>query len=174
MGVDKADLLWAGQRAVDRLMALSRQLNAAALVTSGARDFGVPFIADEAAEGGPVSGLAAGAAALALAGCDRVLALPVDAPTVEASDLQPLLDAVAPGAAYRDLNLPLAWDVAATPPCAGPGWSVRRFIEAAGLVRLPCPVGAEARLRGANTPAEYEALLATLAEAEGARNSGAR
>jgi molybdopterin-guanine dinucleotide biosynthesis protein A len=166
MGADKAVLDWAGRRAVDRLADLARTVGALAVVTSGATDYGIPLVEDREMGGGPVAGLVSAGAALAGAGCDRVLALAVDAPTVGTADLAPLIAALHPGAAYRGLNLPLAWDLAATPRDAGGGWSVRRFIDAVGLARLACPAGAEERLRGANTPAERAALMATLADAE--------
>lgn len=172
MGVDKAEQLWSGRRAIDRLIDLARGLGAGPVVSSGSRDYGVPFIADDDCDGGPVAGLVKAGAALAEAGCTRGLALAVDAPTIGLSDLQPLLAAAWPGAAYVGLNLPLTWDLSATPADAGPGWSVRRFIAEARLAALPCPVGAEARLRGANTPAEREALLTALT-ATGVRNQGA-
>ena len=37
---------------------------------------------------------------------------------------------------------------------------IRRLAETAGVARLPVPPGAQARLRGANTPEERAALLA--------------
>jgi molybdopterin-guanine dinucleotide biosynthesis protein A len=164
MGTDKAGQLWAGRRAVDRLAELSRAIGAEALMTAGPRDYGWPFAADEGDDGGPVAGLAAGGAALGRLGCTRILAVAVDAPTITPADLGPLIAAPSPGGAYADLNLPLAWDLSATPAGAGGGWSVRRFIDAAGLARLACPADAEPRLRGANTPAERAALLAGLSQ----------
>ncbi|MBS0360394.1 MAG: NTP transferase domain-containing protein [Proteobacteria bacterium] len=166
MGVDKASQLWNGRRAVDRLIEVARALDAQAIVTSGAKNFGAPFVPDETEDGGPVAGLVAGAAALVAMGCDRGLALAVDAPTLRAEDLAPLLAAPPPGAAFRDLHLPLAWRLSATPAEAGAGWAVGRFIAAMGLARPPSPPGAEPRLRGANTPQEFEALVQALSAAE--------
>jgi molybdenum cofactor guanylyltransferase len=71
------------------------------------------------------------------------------------------------------VNLPLIAYVTAIPPDAGAGWPVARMIERAGLVRIPCPPDAKARLRGANTPAERDDLLAALAETEAAQKGGA-
>ncbi len=172
MGSDKASLVWGGRRAVDRLAGLGHDLGAIATFTAGAQDYGLPFVADPASGGGPVVGLAAGGAALLRAGCDRALALAVDAPTLAAADLEPLIKAPSPGAAFVGLNLPLAWDLALTPTSAGAGWAVRRFIDAMDLPRLLCPPAAEQRLRGANTPDERQALLAELAAREGAGAPG--
>jgi molybdopterin-guanine dinucleotide biosynthesis protein A len=162
MGRDKAGLLWEGERAVDRLAALARAMGAIALVTAGRSDFGLPRVDDEEAGGGPVAGLAAGFRALREAGCHRGLALAVDAPTVTAADLAPLLAASLPGAAYEGLNLPLVVSLEGTPPAMPAGSAVKAFIAAAGLARLSCPPGAALRLRGANTPQERGALLAEL------------
>ena len=164
MGADKAALDWGGRRAVDRLADLARELDAAAVVSAGATDYGLPIAAEARPKGGPVAGFLAGAAALAQAGCERCLALAVDAPTVTAGDLEPLLRAPAPGAAYAGLNLPLVVTLAALPTGDGWGWAMRRLIEAAGLALLPVPPDAAARLRGANTRDERAALLAALNE----------
>jgi molybdopterin-guanine dinucleotide biosynthesis protein A len=169
MGADKATLDWNGLSAVDRLARVARALGAATVMTVGARAFDLPFV--EEAGGGPVAGLAAGAARLDAGG--RMLALAVDAPTVTPQDLAPLLAAATPGACYEDLHLPLAIDLAALPAEVGAGWSIYRLIEAVGLARLPCPPGAASRLRGANTPAERELLLAALIAAEGGRKARA-
>jgi molybdopterin-guanine dinucleotide biosynthesis protein A len=148
MGRDKAVL---GRRAVDRVAALARIVGASALVTAGA-DLGLPWVPDDTAFAGPVGGVLAGARAL---GTDRLLVLAVDAPTLTAEDLAPLL---ARGGCYEGLPLPMVLDATAIPADAEAGWPLRRFVEAAGLVALPVPEGAAARLRGANTPEEREAL----------------
>lgn len=160
MGADKAALDWAGARAVDLLADIARTLGAAAIVSAGARDYGLPIAAENPPGGGPVAGVMAGARALA--GCDRVLVLAVDAPTITADDVAPLLAAPSPGAAYEGLHLPLVVDLAALPAEAGAGWPMGRLVDATGVARLDPPAGAEARLRGANTPAEREDLLRRL------------
>jgi molybdopterin-guanine dinucleotide biosynthesis protein A len=166
MGEDKATLDWGGRRAVDRLADLAGTLGASALVTAGGRDYGLPWVADAWPDGGPVAGLAAAVAALRAAGCRRMLALAVDAPTLRADDLEPLLAAPPPGAVFEGLNLPFALDLAHAPADAAPGWAVARFVEQAGLARLACPEDARERLRGANTPAERARLLAAGDPAE--------
>lgn len=152
MGRDKALLDWGGQRAVDRVAGLARAAGANALVTAGA-DLGLPWAADDAALAGPVGGILAGARAL---GTARLLVLAVDAPTVLLEDLAPLL---AEGGYYEGLPVPMVVEASALPADAEAGWPLRRFVERAGLVSLPVPEGAMARLRGANTPEEREDLL---------------
>ena len=163
MRTDKAAQLWSGRRAVDRLADVARAAGAAVVLTVGARDYGLETVEDEAPGGGPVAGLMAGFAALAACGCDRGLALAVDAPTIRAGDLEPLLTAAAPGAAYAESHFPLVAWLAALPAEAGPHGAVARFIEQTGLHRLEAAPDARARLRGANTPEERARLLADLA-----------
>jgi molybdopterin-guanine dinucleotide biosynthesis protein A len=151
MGRDKAVLDWDGARAVDLVAALARAVGAEALVTAGA-DLGLPWVPDEAALAGPVGGVLAGARAL---GTARLLVLAVDAPTVTAEDLAPLLVG---GGYYEGLPVPMVLAAGAIPADAEAGWPLRRLVERAGLVSLPAPEGAMARLRGANTPEELQAL----------------
>lgn len=173
MGRDKAETDWNGQRAVDRLYGLALSLGAEPVFTVGRRAYGLPAITDEAPDGGPALGLGAGVAGLRAAGCDRALALAVDAPTLLLEDLAPLLRAPGAGAAYEGLHLPAVF-VLALAPTPEAGWALGRFMEAAGVARLAAPGDAAARrLRGANTPEERDALLEALAEREGAWRSGA-
>lgn len=151
MGRDKAVLDWDGQRAIDWVAALARAVGAEALVTAGA-DLGLPWVPDDEAYAGPVGGVLAGARAL---GTARLLVLAVDAPTVTAQDLAPLL---ASGGYYEGLPVPMVVSASALPDDAEAGWPLRRFVAAAGLTALPVPEGAMARLRGANTPEERAAL----------------
>jgi len=152
MGRDKALLDWDGLRAVDRVAALARGVGAEALVTAGA-DLGLPWVPDDEAGAGPVGGVLAGAKAL---GTERLLVLAVDAPTLRAEDLAPLLVA---GGCYEGLPVPMVVEASALPADAQAGWPLRRLVERAGLVALPVPEGAMARLRGANTPEERSSLL---------------
>ena len=158
MGQDKARLDWAGQRAIDRVAAVARAAGAVSVRSVGPEDYGLPIVADPQA--GPVGGVLAGAAALRADGCTRALVLAVDAPTLTAADLAPLL-ATEGAAAYERQPLPLVLDLAAL-PSAEPGLALWRFAELAGAARLPVPPGAETRLRGANTPTERATLLAEL------------
>lgn len=152
MGRDKALLDWGGVRAVDRVAALARTVGATALVTAGA-DLGLPWVPDDETAAGPVGGVLAGARAL---GTERLLVLAVDAPTMTAEDLAPLLAA---GGFYEGLPIPMVVETRALPADAEAGWPLRRLVERAGLAALPVPEGAMARLRGANTPEERKDLL---------------
>ena len=151
MGRDKALLDWDGARAVDRVAALAKAVGAEALVTAGA-DFGLPWVPDDAAFAGPVGGVLAGARALDAA---RLLVLAVDAPTVLPEDLAPLLMG---GGYYEGLPVPMVVETRAIPADAEAGWPLRRFVERAGLMALPVSDEARDRLRGANTPEEFNML----------------
>jgi molybdopterin-guanine dinucleotide biosynthesis protein A len=155
MGQDKAGLSLKGSRAVDVLADLARTAGAHRVVTAGA-DHGLDWVPDPAPGGGPVGGVLAGLAAL---GAGRVLVLAVDAPTLTLADLAPLLAAPPPGAAYDGLPVPMVIDAAALPTGAAASWPLARLVERAGLSRLTCPEEARLRLRGANTPQEWAALL---------------
>ena len=173
MGADKGALPWLGLRAVDRVAALARAAGAQVIVSVGTTDYGLPFVADEPPLGGPVGGVLAGANALQAAGCGRALVLAVDAPTIRLGDIEPLLNEVGVGAAFEGLHLPMVLDIAALPADAQAGWPMARLADRAGLIRLICPPEARARLRGANTPTERDALLAELAASKAAQKGGA-
>jgi molybdopterin-guanine dinucleotide biosynthesis protein A len=166
MGANKAELDWCGRGALDRLAALAAKLGLDELVVVGPGAYGLPSVVESPPGGGPVAGMLTGLAELAARGCRRALVLAVDAPTLAPSDIAPLLASNGPGAAYEGLHLPLVVDLSAAPLHAEAGWPVSRFIAAAGLARLDCPPGSAQRLRGANTPAERDALLAMLADVE--------
>ncbi|MBP7705050.1 MAG: NTP transferase domain-containing protein [Caulobacter sp.] len=165
MGEDKAAQDWGGLRAIDRVAALARAAGAGEVVTAGAVDFGLPWIADPEPLSGPVAGVLAAARAT---GAARLLVLAVDAPTLRPEDLSPLLTAGAPGAAYEGLPLPMVLDRAAIPAGAQGGWPLRRLVERAGLAQPPVEAGAAERIRGANTPEERAALLTAAGWAAGA------
>jgi molybdopterin-guanine dinucleotide biosynthesis protein A len=163
MGADKAELDWLGARAVDRVAAVAREVGATCLVTVGPRDHGLAHVVEDPPLSGPVGGVLAGAAFLRNAGCARALVLAVDAPTLTASDVEPLLRSAAAGAAYEGLHFPLVFDLAGLPQDAEPGWPMARLAERIGVSRLSCAADAHPRLRGANTPKEREVLLRALA-----------
>lgn len=154
MGADKARLDWFGQRAIDRVAKLALSCGAHPVITAGSADYGLPYVADDARDGGPVGGVLSGVRALRDAGCHRALILAVDAPMILAEDLTPLLAAAGAGAAFETLHLPMVLDLNAVPEDAAAGWPVARFIERAGLVRISCSPERFERLRGANTPDE--------------------
>lgn len=159
MGANKAVLDWAGRRAVDRVWDLGQSAGSGPVLIVGG-DHGLPFIPDPTPDAGPVAGLLAGAAALSAEGCAAFLVLAVDAPTLSLADLAPLLAAQWPGAAYDGLPLPMTLAIDAIPADAAADWSLRRLVERAGLAVLTCAGAVLARARGANTPAERDALLA--------------
>jgi molybdopterin-guanine dinucleotide biosynthesis protein A len=159
MGTDKARLDWDGTPALDRLAALSRELGIRMVLTAGA-DHGLPAVLDASPGAGPCGGILAAALRLRADGYERALIIAVDAPTLLAPDVQPLLAAGSPGAAYEGLPLPMVIDLAAIPAATEAGWPLKRLVQGAGLVVLPCSDEARPRLRGANTPEERRRLLA--------------
>jgi molybdopterin-guanine dinucleotide biosynthesis protein A len=158
MGADKARLDWNGVSAIDRLVALSHDLGIQMVLTAGA-DHGLPAVLDANPGEGPCGGILAAAFRLRAEGYARALILAVDAPTVVASDIRPLLEVPGPGAAYEGLPLPMVIDLAAVPPDTEAQWPLRRLVQAAGLVVVPSSAQATPRLRGANTPEERLRLL---------------
>jgi molybdopterin-guanine dinucleotide biosynthesis protein A len=158
MGVDKAAQDWGGRRAVDRVADLARRLGAGLILTAGG-DYGLPFVLDPRHQAGPVAGVKSAAARALTEGFGRLLVLAVDAPTLKAADLAPLLAAPEPGAVYDGFPLPLVVRLAALTVDAPDDWPLRRLVERAGVRPLPCPDALAARLRGANTPGERAALL---------------
>jgi molybdopterin-guanine dinucleotide biosynthesis protein A len=166
MGADKAAILWGRKRAIDRVAALAETTGAGIILTVGTTNYGLPLVLDHVPRGGPTGGVLAGGAALRGAGCDRMLVLAVDAPTIRPGDIGPLLSVGGPGATYDGLHLPIVVDIAALPSDAQANWPLWRLADQAGLVRIACPAPARARLRGANTPEERSVLLAQLEAAE--------
>jgi molybdopterin-guanine dinucleotide biosynthesis protein A len=158
MGADKATLEWRGRRAVDQIADLITDLGAGAVVVAG-RDYGWPFVLDPYPQAGPSVGIALGARYLRGQGCSRMIVLAVDAPTVTAADLQPLLEAEN-GAAYGGFPLPFTARIDALPTDVAPDTPLRRLIARMGLVELASSDDLARRLRGANTPDERAALLA--------------
>jgi molybdopterin-guanine dinucleotide biosynthesis protein A len=105
----------------------------------------------------------AAAALLRDAGVHRALLLAVDAPAIHAADLTLLLAASEPGAHFQGFPLPAALTLSALPADAPANGPLRRLMDRAGLAVLPCPADVEARIRGANTPEERDALQAEMA-----------
>jgi molybdopterin-guanine dinucleotide biosynthesis protein A len=161
MGADKARLDWRGVSAIDRLVALSHDLGIQMVLTAGA-DHGLPAVLDASPGAGPCGGILAAAEWLRAAGYARALILAVDAPTVTACDIRPLLEAGGAGAVYEGLPLPMMIELAAVPPDTEAQWPLKRLAEAAELIVLPCSEEARPRLRGANTPEERLRLLTDL------------
>jgi molybdopterin-guanine dinucleotide biosynthesis protein A len=171
MGEDKASADWLGRRAVDRVYDLANAVGAHLVLTVGRRHLGLHAVTEEDEGGGPVGGIVAGCAKLLSAGCERALVLAVDAPTITPTDLQALLGAKSPGAAFAHLHFPFLIFFDALPCNIGPGNSVARFLTDAHLPLLDPPKESYKRLRGANTPEEREALLSEL-QLEGQHKNG--
>ncbi|CAN5169730.1 molybdenum cofactor guanylyltransferase [soil metagenome] len=161
MGADKALLDWDGRRAVDRVWDLAREACAGPIFIVGG-EYGHASLPDPFPDAGPVAGLLIGAAALKAQGCGACLVLAVDAPTLRVGDLQPLLRAAEPGAAYDGLPLPMSLTFDSIPAETLADWPLQRLVERAGLAILACSDATRARARGANDPAERAALLANL------------
>jgi len=158
MGTDKAAQPWKGRRAVDLVADLAWGAGAQVVITAGG-DYGLPFVEDPPGHAGPAAGLLAGARRLAAEGMSHGLFLAVDAPTLTAADLAPLLAAPDPGAAFAGYPLPALAALNALPVDAPPGQPLWRLISDAGLATRACPPGCELRLRGANTTQERAAIL---------------
>jgi molybdenum cofactor guanylyltransferase len=158
MGVDKAVQLWGDERAVDRVAQLAKSLGARRIVTAGDGDYGFERAPDPKAQSGPVAGVLMGLAALRREP-GRILVLAVDAPTLTTADVEPLLKAAGPGAAFAGLPLPMVIDPAAVPAEAQFDWPLRRLVDRAGLTRVSLDPSAMDRIRGANTPQEMARLL---------------
>lgn len=162
MGEDKALIEWGGVRAIDHVARLAAEVGADPVIVSGA-DYGYRFVPDPQAGAGPVAGLLAASAVLRTQGVEAAVVLAVDAPTITAADLAPLLAAPAPGAAYVGLPAPMVLHFAAIPGDVEGDWPLRRLVERAGVAELAMPAGVHGRLRGANTPLERETLLKNAA-----------
>lgn len=161
MGRDKATIAWGDDDAVHRVARLARNVGATDILVSGG-DYGLPFVSDPVAHGGPVGGLLAAAAARPSAG--RFLVLAVDAPTLAAEDVAVLLAVAGPGATFADFPLPMVVTRGAIPWGCPAETSLRRFVEAAGLRTLTPPAARVAHLRGANTPQDLQALRAAASQ----------
>ena len=166
MGEDKALLDWGGRRAIDRVFDLAASVCGEFVLVSGP-DYGLPFVADPCPLAGPTAGILAGAAALRANGCGAILVLAVDAPTLGAADLAPLLDGEGPGFCYAGLPIPMVARIDALPFDAAGDWPLRRLVEAAGLTAFDCPPRVRLRARGANDEAERAVLMAEMATASG-------
>lgn len=169
MGTDKARLRWDGVSLVERALAALRASGCARTLVSG--DYpDHPHIVDRFPGCGPLGGLASIAE---VAPESRWLVLAVDQPLVDASLLRPLLDGLQVGVArarqvcrYGEEPLPMAmsvtpetrdWLRAAVSADAGRR-SLKALQERLRVHALTADAAVRARLRGANTPAEWQSL----------------
>ena len=167
MGHDKAQQDWNGRSAVDRVFDLAFEAGVEVALAVGRDIPGRTSVVDGG--GGPVGGVVLAARYLHEAGCARALILAVDAPTLTAQDLTPLLRSPT-GAAFQGQHLPMVLPIAAIPMDAEAGWPMGRLAERAGLARPPCDPVTLPRVRRANTPDERAALLAALVPRQGAHS----
>jgi molybdopterin-guanine dinucleotide biosynthesis protein A len=170
MGADKARLLWHGQPLVERALSALRAAGCTRAVVSG--DYpDYAHVADRYPERGPLGGLASIAA---VAPESRWLVLAVDQPLVDASLLRPLLDGLLAGVEcarsvcrYGEEPLPMAlvmspdtrrWLQSAVCGDAGRR-SLQALQERLRIHALRADAMVRARLRGANTPDEWQTLI---------------
>ncbi len=170
MGADKARLEWRGQSLIDRAVALLRATGCSRVVVSG--DYPeYAHVADRFPDRGPLGGLASVAE---VARESRWLVTAVDQPLLDAALLRPLLDGLLVGVEsarclcrYGEEPLPMAlmlsadtrrWLLSAVAGDSGHR-SLKALQERLRIHALPADAGTRARLRGANTPDEWETLL---------------
>jgi molybdopterin-guanine dinucleotide biosynthesis protein A len=175
MGTDKALLVYAGERQIERAVRLLRRFCARVLVSVRADQASDPafagheLIVDSPADAGPGAGLFAAWNAAPEA---ALLVLATDLPLVDEPLLETLIAARNPGAlatafAHADSTLePLCtiWEPAALPRLRahaqiGPV-SLRNVLEEAKISGLPPPDSV--RLRSVNTPDDYARLRSRL------------
>jgi molybdopterin-guanine dinucleotide biosynthesis protein A len=170
MGVDKAHLLWKGQPLIDRAASALRATGCTRVVVSG--DYpGHAHVVDRHPQRGPLGGLASIAA---VAPESRWLILAVDQPLVDPALLRPLLDGLLAGVEcarlvcrYGEEPLPMALVVSSdtrkwlqSAVCGDAGRrSLQALQERLRIHALPADATVRARLRGANTPDEWQTLI---------------
>ena len=171
MGADKAQLVWHGQRLIDRCAEWLRAAGCSRVLVSGNYPQ-YPHVPDQFPERGPLGGLASVAASEAES---RWLVSAIDQPLLDANLLRELLDgllvATEIGRAvcrYGEEPLPMALRV--TPETRrwmqyavsgdSPGHrSLKALQQHLRIHALPADAATRARLRGVNTPEEWQALL---------------
>lgn len=170
MGSDKAQLLWQGRRLIDRSFELLRAAGCSRVVVSG--DYPqYPHIPDQFPDRGPLGGLASVAQSEPES---RWLVSAIDQPLLDVSMLRALLDGLMAGSEtgrqvcrYGEEPLPMAFLV--TPATrrwmqlavAGdsPGHrSLKALQEYLRIHALPADTEVRARLRGVNTPSDWDTL----------------
>ena len=170
MGADKARLVWRGERLLDRAVAMLRVAGCTRVLVSG--DYPeYPHVADCYGDRGPLGGLASIAQRVPES---RWLVLAIDQPLLDVAMLRALLDGLLVGVEsarglcrYGEEPLPMAmllsadtrkWMLSAVAN-DGAHRSLKALQERLRIHALPADVAARARLRGANTPDEWQTLL---------------
>jgi len=170
MGADKARLQWRGQSLIDRALSALRASGCTRIIVSGNYpDYA--HVADRYPERGPLGGLASIAA---VAPESRWLVLAVDQPLVDTALLRPLLDGLLAGVEcarsvcrYGEEPLPMALVVSVdtrrwlqSAVCGDAGRrSLQALQDRLRIHALPADASLRARLRGANTPDEWQTLM---------------
>jgi molybdopterin-guanine dinucleotide biosynthesis protein A len=170
MGVDKARLSWRGQTLIARAVAMLRATGCTRVVVSGNYPE-YTHVVDRYPERGPLGGLASVAE---VARESRWLVSAVDQPLVDTALLRPLLDGLLVGlesarclCRYGEEPLPMAlmlstdmrrWMLSAVGGDSGHR-SLQALQERLRIHALPADAAVRARLRGVNTPDEWETLL---------------
>jgi molybdopterin-guanine dinucleotide biosynthesis protein A len=170
MGVDKARLIWQGRTLIEHGLAALKAAGCARVVVSGHYPEH-PHVADRYPDRGPLGGLASVAE---VAAETRWLVIAVDQPMIDAALLRPLLDGLLVGTEsgrgvcrYGEEPMPMAmsvnaatrkWLHAAVIGHAGHR-SLKGLEEHLRIHTLAADATMRARLRGANTPDEWAALV---------------
>lgn len=170
MGADKARLRWRGQSLLDHALEQLRGAGCTRVLVSGAYQQ-YSHVADRYPERGPLGGLASIAEQ---APETRWLVVAIDQPLVDAAMLRPLISGLQTGldsargiCRYGEEPLPMAlmvqpatrqWLRTAVESATGHR-SLKALHDALRVYTLPADASVRARLRGANTPAEWHALL---------------
>lgn len=170
MGADKARLQWQGRTLLDHLLALLEASGCTRVLVSGGYS-AYPHVRDRWPHRGPLGGLAS-IAAEALE--TRWLVLAVDQPLLDVEMLRSLRigleAAIERGRGvcrFGEEQLPMALQMSAdirrwmegALKGAGSGASLKHLQERLRVHTLAADAGVRARLRGANTPEEWQALL---------------
>lgn len=170
MGVDKARLLWRGRTLLEHATAMLRDAGCSRVLVSG--DYpGYACVPDQFPDRGPLGGLAS---VVAHAGEARWLVVAIDQPLLDAAMLRALLVGLETGmeiargiCRYGEEPLPMALSVSddtrhwmrhAVSGDAGHR-ALKGLQDRLRVHSLKADASVRARLRGANTPAEWQALL---------------
>jgi molybdopterin-guanine dinucleotide biosynthesis protein A len=159
MGRDKALLTVDGVTLLDRARALLCEAGAERIVVAGRPDVegGLPDLAPGT---GPARAARDALLALADAGLEIAVVVPVDMPLLTSEALDPLIAAASIGAAAYDWHpLPLCVRLHGPTIEAAQAESLRGLLEAMGGIRLPTEGMDESVLANVNTPEEWAALV---------------
>jgi molybdopterin-guanine dinucleotide biosynthesis protein A len=167
MGRDKALLELDGVSLVDRARALLREVGAQTVAVAGRTDIEGAF-ADLRPGSGPARAACDALLALADAGHEVALVMPVDMPFMTAAALEPLLAGAAAGAAaYENHPLPFAARLQTPALEAAAPNSMKDLLSALSALRLPAEGIDPRTFTNINTPEEWAKLTASWPRARG-------